>query len=152
MNQRKLHKKKERKKKVRQKVLARRSRMRYEAKEHRQVEQESRKARSRKRPIRAEEYRLAQKLRDLEIRIQLEQNAEILKGLEQEYQAELRAQQESYMSGASDTDESNVSKEPAQSSLVEKATEHLNKKVESIFEEGHIGFGPESTSRKKIRK
>jgi hypothetical protein len=87
-------KKKDRERAVRKKILARREKIRAEAKERRKLDLEEHESRTRLRPINKEEWAMAQKLHELQVKMQLEHNMEILKGLEQEYMAELKKRNE----------------------------------------------------------
>lgn len=70
--------------------------------------------------IRNDELRQAQEAHRIQVQMQLEHNMQILKALEEEYKEELKKRQD-YM------------EDVKQSSLVEKATEHLERNAEAVI-------------------
>jgi hypothetical protein len=90
----KFQKKKDRERRVKKQLLGRRERLRAEAKEKRECDREERNVRPRQDPIRNEEFRTAQRLRDIEIKMQLEHNMKILQALQEEYEVELKKRKE----------------------------------------------------------
>ena len=148
----KFQKKKEREREVRKKILARRANKNAQEKENAKFDAEEKSVRHRQHPIRNEELYAAKRMRDLEIRMQLEHNMELLKGLQAEYEEELK-KREAYLNELKEQAEACEACVPPEDelnedgtlkdkpSLVEKATDHLG----SIFETSCAGFAPAPT-------
>ncbi len=139
MTKSKFQKKKDREREVRKKILARREAHHRQEKENAKIDAEEKAVRPKQRPITNAEFYQAQKLRDMEIRMQLEHNMKLLEGLQKEYEEELKKREE-YIKQLKEKCEQNE-----QSELGEKLAEGLpekNPEVESIFEDCEAGFAP----------
>src|SRR5262249_5377917 len=88
--QKKFQKKKDRERQSREKILARRQAIREKSSENHRINSEEHQTRTRNKPITNKEFYAARKLRDQEIKLQLEHNMQVLKALEEEYEAELK--------------------------------------------------------------
>lgn len=132
MTKSKFQKKKDREREVRKKILSRRERKHAQEKENAKFDAEEKAVAPKQRPIRNDEFRAAQRMRDMEIRMQLEHNLELLKGLQAEYEEELKKREEYVKSlkekGVDVSDLEETTEEVP--NLIEKATELLGKKAE----------------------
>lgn len=90
----KFDKKKQREKEVRKKILLRREKIREKAKEIDLQRKEEKETQSKKRPIKNAEFYHHKKVRDIEIRWQLEHNMKILEALNEDYEKELKERKE----------------------------------------------------------
>jgi len=90
----KFQKKKEREREVKKKILSRREHKHAAERERARLDAEEKAVRHRQKPIKNEEFYAAKKLRDQEIRLQLEANLKLLQGLQAEYEEELKKRDE----------------------------------------------------------
>lgn len=130
MTKTKFQKKKEREREVRKKILYRREAKHVQERENAKMDAEEKAVRHKQRPIINEEFRAVQRMRDMEIRMQLERNVELLKGLQAEYEEELK-KRETYIN--------ELKQQSEQSELIEEIS---SPEVASIFENACAGFAP----------
>lgn len=126
----KFQKKKEREREVRKKKLARHAGVTAHKKENSKFDAEEKAVRPRQHPIRNEELYAARRMRDLEIKMKLEENMRLLEGLQKEYEEELKKREE-YVKTLNDqgVEVSDLESIPEiVPNLAEKATEYLEKK------------------------
>ena len=84
MTKSKLKKKKEREREVRKKILARREVKRRQEKENAKLDAEERALRPKQVPINNKEYQKAKQLYEQEMNAEIEQNLQLLEGLQEE--------------------------------------------------------------------